>query len=193
MTVNTRPAGDGRQLAVFRHAYTKKGEARGRGSHLSAQGVALARRIGAGIGPCDRVYVSLEQRTLETALAMGFAVDAALEFSCGYVAGEFEHHAQWDWDQPYVCLAELLVAGGRLGARAAADAALWGELVSAAPPGGQVLVVSHGGSIEPVLVACMPEADHTAWGQAFAHGDGVVLTHEGGRFVEAVFRRAPVS
>jgi hypothetical protein len=35
-----------RTIGIRRHSYTKKGEARGKGSHLSAQGVALARQIG---------------------------------------------------------------------------------------------------------------------------------------------------
>lgn len=178
-----------RQLVVFRHAYTKKGEVRGQGSHLSSEGVALARRIGARLGSFDRVYVSLEPRTMETALAMGFAVDAALAFSCGYVPGEFEHHAQWDWQSPFVRFAELIRAGGQLSATVAADRALWDRLVSAVSPGGRVLILSHGGTIEPVLVACLPEANHALWGAPFSHGDGVVLTHRGGRFVDAVFMR----
>ena len=33
-------------LEVRRHAFTKKGTGRGRGSHLSQAGVAFARRIG---------------------------------------------------------------------------------------------------------------------------------------------------
>lgn len=36
-----------RWLEVRRHSLTKKGPARGRGSHLSAQGVTLARAVGA--------------------------------------------------------------------------------------------------------------------------------------------------
>ena len=36
-----------RWLEVRRHSLTKKGAARGRGSHLSAEGVMLARLVGA--------------------------------------------------------------------------------------------------------------------------------------------------
>jgi hypothetical protein len=64
-----------RIIQIRRHSYTKKGEARGRGSHLSAEGVALAREIGSQIGPFDLVLTSHSPRTLETAIAMGFAVD----------------------------------------------------------------------------------------------------------------------
>jgi broad specificity phosphatase PhoE len=181
-----------RQLAVFRHAMTKKGEARGRGSHLSAEGVGLARRVGAAIGVFEQVIVTPVPRTMETALAMGFAVDDVVEPVCGYVAGEFEHHAQWEWDQPYVRFAEMIGRGGKLAGAAAVDAARWRAVVAALPPGGRALVISHGGSIEPVAVACLPAADHAAWGAPLSHCDGVVLTEDGGAFVEIELRRAAV-
>ncbi|MBV9848573.1 MAG: phosphoglycerate mutase family protein [Armatimonadetes bacterium] len=189
-----------RYLAVYRHAPTKKGAGRGRGSHLSAEGVALARRIGGDLGPFHRVYVSPVPRTLETALAMGFAVDDVLEFSCGYVSGEFEHHDQWDWEEPYVRFAELLRSGGALAKSAATDAVLWAHLLADVPAGGRVLIVSHGGSIEPTLVACLPQAEHRTWGSPFSHCDGVILTFAGpgvvgdpGCFIAADFRRAATS
>jgi broad specificity phosphatase PhoE len=193
MMLSERDEGRRRHLAVFRHAPTKKGEGRGQGSHLSAEGVALARQIGDNLGPFDRVYVSPFPRTMETALAMGYAVDAVIEFSCGYVPGEFEHHDQWGWEQPYVRFAELLRSDGTLSQRAAEDAALWKHLLTEAPAGGRVLILSHGGSIEPVLVACLPDAEHAAWGAPFSHCDGVLLTFDGGRFRDVTFQRAPQS
>ena len=71
-------------IEIQRHCFTKKGQARGKGSHLSADGVLQARRIGEQImgeqiGPFDLVLTSHIPRTLETALAMGFAVDEQLE------------------------------------------------------------------------------------------------------------------
>ena len=179
-----------RQLAVFRHAMTKKADARGRGSHLSSEGVALARRVGAALGAFDFVAVTAVPRTMETALAMGFAVDAVLEPQCGYIAGELDRHAQWSWDQPYVRLAELIRSGGKLAEAAVADAALWKRLVADLRPGGRALVVSHGGSIEPVVVACLPDADHGSWGAALAHCDGFLLHEQHGTFIDVELRRA---
>ncbi|MGP3969457.1 hypothetical protein [Streptomyces sp. 6N223] len=60
-----------RWLEVRRHAPTKKGAALGRGSHLSAQGVALARAVGAASGPFATVDTSASPRAIETAIAMG--------------------------------------------------------------------------------------------------------------------------
>jgi hypothetical protein len=68
-----------RWLEVRRHSLTKKGAARGRGSHLSAHGVALARAIGADLGSVAYVVTSASPRAVETAIAMGLAVDDTLD------------------------------------------------------------------------------------------------------------------
>ena len=76
-----------RWLEVRRHSLTKKGAARGRGSHLSGPGITLARAVGAGLGPVGYVVTSASPRAVETAIAMGFAVDDTVEFPSGYGPG----------------------------------------------------------------------------------------------------------
>jgi hypothetical protein len=66
-------------IEIRRHACTKKGIGRGRGSQLSQDGVLLAREISIGRPNPDYILTTTVPRTLETALAMGFAVDACLE------------------------------------------------------------------------------------------------------------------
>jgi broad specificity phosphatase PhoE len=83
-----------RWLEVRRHSLTKKDAGRGRGSHLSAEGVALARLVGGSLGPFARVVASASPRAVETAVAMGFAVDDTVELPSGYVPGEVDHHQQ---------------------------------------------------------------------------------------------------
>jgi broad specificity phosphatase PhoE len=180
-----------RWLEVRRHSLTKKGAARGRGSQLSAEGVALARLVGALLGPFASVVTSASPRAIETAVAMGFAVDGTMELPSGYVPGEVEHHDQWRWPRPYRTYAELLGRGGRLAAVAQAHQAAWTRAVQAVPEGAAALVVCHGGGIEPGLVACLPDADHGSWGAPFSHCDGARLGFEDGRFVSVQFRRAP--
>jgi len=88
-----------RTLEIRRHCFTKKGEGRGKGSHLSQEGVTQARAIGAQIGPFDLVLTSQLPRTLETALAIGFAVDeqlAVLGEIQPAVWDEIGHHERWD-------------------------------------------------------------------------------------------------
>jgi broad specificity phosphatase PhoE len=109
--------------------------------------------------------------------------------ACGYVAGEFVHHDQWKWDQPYERLRELLNAGGLLASRAAADRDLWLRLVHEVDEKRRGLIVSHGGSIEPVLVAAFPHTSVSAWGRPFAHLDNAVLTVTDGKFTSVRFHR----
>jgi broad specificity phosphatase PhoE len=134
-----------RWLEVRRHSLTKQGAARGHGSHLSAEGVALARLVGASLGPFARVVTSASPRAIETALAMGFAVDDTVDLPSGYVPGEVERHRQWRWPQPYRTYAELLSRGGRLAAVAQAHRDAWTRMVEAVPEGAAALVVCHGG------------------------------------------------
>jgi broad specificity phosphatase PhoE len=174
-----------RALEVRRHSYTKKGAGRGTGSHLSGQGVALARKIGTLSGPFDLVLTSLVPRTLETAIAMGYAVDdqrhvlgdipsAAIE--------ELGHHDCWTWAEPFVQFARLAASGSataRLGCR---QREAWIAALESVPPDSRVLIVSHGRIIEAGLVACIPDGDVAAWGRPFAHCEGVRMTYDQGRF-----------
>jgi broad specificity phosphatase PhoE len=180
-----------RWLEVRRHSLTRKGAARGRGSHLSAEGVALARLVGESLGPFASVVASASPRAIETALAMGFTVDDAVELPSGYVPGEADHHEQWRWPHPYRTYAELVGRGGGLAAVAEAHRRSWISVVEAVPDGAAALVVGHGGGIEPGLVACLPDANHESWGAPFGHCDGARLGFHGGRFVSVQFSRVP--
>jgi broad specificity phosphatase PhoE len=180
-----------RWLEVRRHSLTKKNAGRGRGSHLSAQGVALARLVGQSLGPFAAVATSASPRAIETALAMGFAVDETVELPSGYLPGEIGHHDQWRWPRPYRTYAELIGRLGGLAAVAEAHRGVWTRVVEAVPDGAAALVICHGGGIEPGLVACLPDADHDSWGAPFAHCDGARLGFDDGRFISVQLHRAP--
>jgi broad specificity phosphatase PhoE len=180
-----------RWLEVRRHSLTKKDSARGRGSHLSAEGVALARLVGESLGPFAVVVTSTSPRAIETSVAMGFAVDDTVELPSGYVPGEVGHHDQWCWPRPYRGYAELIGRGGGLAAVAETHRRIWTGVVEVVPDGAAALVVGHGGGIEPGVVACLPDADYESWGMPFGHCDGARLGFDDGRFVSVQFRRAP--
>jgi hypothetical protein len=135
-----------RWLEVRRHSLTKKGSARGRGSHQSAEGVALARLVGESLGSFATVVASASPRAVETAVAMGFAVDDTVELPSGYVPGEVNHHEQWGWPHPYRTYAELLGRGGGLATVAETHRRSWTSVVEAVPDGAAALVVGHGGA-----------------------------------------------
>ena len=110
-----------RTLEVRRHAYTKRGAARGRGSHLSQEGIEQARSIGVSMGPFGYVTASLAPRTLETAIALGYAVDDLLDLSGELweaAQAELAHRAARDDPRLYLRYLELLSAGGAVAALA---------------------------------------------------------------------------
>src|ERR1700722_14239343 len=104
-----------RSIEIRRHSYTKKGADRGKGSHLSARGVAVAREIGKHSSPFDLVLTSLVPRTLETALAMGCAVDDPRDILGDIpldVLEEIGHHDRWHWADPFARFARFVESGG---------------------------------------------------------------------------------
>jgi broad specificity phosphatase PhoE len=178
-----------RWLEVRRHSLTKKSSLRGTGSHLSQAGVDLAHLVGRSLGRFASVVTSASPRAIETALAMGYAVDDTVDLPSGYLSGQIAHHDQWHWPQPYRRYAELLAQLPELAAVASAHREFWTRLLAAVPDGTAVLVVSHGGSIEPGLVGCLPHADHASWGPPFGHCDGARLGFDQGSFVDIEFHR----
>jgi broad specificity phosphatase PhoE len=178
-----------RILEIMRHAPTKKGPTRGRGSHLSAEGVALARALGDRIGPISYVLTSAVPRAIETAVAMGFAVDDTVTVPAGYLPNQIEHHAQWTWSAPYARYAQWLGRSPELAAVAAEHRSHWLRAVLAVEDGETALVVSHGGIIEPTLVSCRPQDDLSAWGLPFAPCDGARLVFDEGAWQSVEFLR----
>ncbi len=181
-----------RSILIRRHSYTKKGAARGKGSHLSAAGVALARRIGAESGPFDLVFTSTVPRALETAIAMGFAVDEQLDVLGDIPPGlreEVGHHDRWAWETPFVRFAELIAGGGATARLGEIQRETWVEALECVPPAGRVLIISHGTLVEAGLVTCIPHGDFAAWGLPFRHLEGVELQYEDGQFTAIRFLR----
>ncbi|WP_454855636.1 hypothetical protein [Promicromonospora soli] len=181
-----------RTLEVVRHSLTRKGAESWKASQLSPEGVRLARQLGESLARMDYVAVGDQPRHLETAIAMGFAVDEQTAWPSGYVDGEVRHHDQWTWDEPFVHYATLLAKGRRLSDVAQEHLSHWLRILDAVPDGGTALVVSSGGSIEPVLVAAFPDADHGAWGGALHQLEGATILADGGRLTSITLRRRPV-
>ena len=180
-----------RTLEVVRHSLTRKGPDKSKASHLSPEGVQLARQLGESMPRMDYVAVGDQPRHLETAIAMGFAVDEQTVWPSGYVDGEVHHHDQWTWENPFVHYATLLARGCRLRDVAQEHLGHWRRILDAVPDGGGALVVSSGGSIEPVLVAAFPDADHAGWGGALHQLEGATIRVDDGRFTDVVLRRCP--
>jgi broad specificity phosphatase PhoE len=177
-----------RTLEVRRHARRDRPA-----QHLSQRGVEMARRVGEGLGPFERVVSSPLPRCVETAVAMGFAVDE----DCPALAGEdgrgegFPGMDDVDWDAGYAGFARAIARGGPLAEFARGQVEVWRSIARALPEGGRGLAIGHGGFIEAAAVACFPDADHAAWGRSVRRCDGVRLTFEGDRFTGIELLRRP--
>lgn len=172
-------------LMIRRHCYTKKGEGRGKGSHLSTEGVRQARRMGETMGPFDLVWTSHIPRTLETALAMGFAVDdqrTELGEIPLAVWDEIGHHERWEWQDPFGHFAMIIAQGGATASMGKQQKDVWTQAAQSIGAKGQALIISHGRVIEAGLVSCFPTADFAAWGRPFGHGEGVDLVYSDQQF-----------
>ena len=176
---------DRKVLEIRRHSLTKKGPDRGKGSHLSGAGVQLARRIGETIGPCDLVLTSPSPRTIETALAMGYAVDECLdalgEMPEAFVQ-EIGHHERWSWEEPFQVFAEVFARGGAAAQVGQHVRAAWRAAAAALPDPGKGLLITHGRLLEVGVVACLPETPLVICGRSFSHCEGLQLGYEAGQF-----------
>lgn len=176
-------------LEVRRHSLTKKGVGRERGSLLSTEGVRAARVIGDALPDCGYVLTGPDRRHVETAIAMGYAVDEMVEWPSGYVEGVVDHHDQWRWDQPFVRYRDLLDASPALRDVAGVHLGHWHRALDQVREGEAALVVSSGGSIEPVLVAAFASDELASWGSALHQLEGATMTFDGPVCVDVVIRR----
>jgi broad specificity phosphatase PhoE len=164
-------------LEIRRHSIRSKP-----GDHLNQDGVTLARRVGEGMGPFDSVVTSTLSRAFETAIAMGFAVDAQNELMSSYGA-EVEREAPWPL--PFMLYAEVVQKGGAAARYAHQLSSFYTQLVNSLGEGRAALVINHGGILELGVVACLPDADYASWGDAADYCEGARLYWEGGKFVNS--------
>ena len=156
------------------------------GDHLNQAGVSLARRVGAGLGPFDRVVTSTLPRAFETAIAMGYAVHEQIELMSSFGA---EVEREVPWPQSFAAYAKAVRRGG--GAQWYADQLkdYYVLLAERLAEGCAALVVNHGGVVELGVTASFPDADYASWGEAVSYCEGARLFWEDGKFINAELLR----
>ena len=165
-----------RTLEIRRHSFTKKGEGRGRGSHLSDDGVRAARQVGAAAGRFERAWASTSPRTMETAIAMGVAVDDTFDMPSPVETGAVEFHEWRTWPDPFTTLVERSGASSAVSAYVAAQGARVLEACDAIGDGDRGLIVGHGGWIESVIAALVDPSALPSLGGSFWHLDAIRLS-----------------
>ena len=176
-----------RCVQVRRHSLTKKEETRG--SHLSQEGVELARATAAGMGTFDLVIASKAPRTVETALAMGFSVEDVISYPDVTDGTGIDFHAWWEWPAPFDEVAAIFDRNERAARAGASIADAWSGIAESVKEDGRALVVSHGGVMEVGLVAAITDADRSDWGAPFQQCDGFELDYDGAGFTAVRFFR----
>jgi len=165
-----------RELEVRRHSKRQRP-----GQHLTRWGVTHARRVGETLGPFDRVVTSPLARCVETAVAMGFAVDDVDPRLAGRdrLGEDFPEFDAFDGGAGRPGLARLISRGGQLAAFVREQADLWHELVLRLPDGGRGLVVGHGAAyLDGVAFALRPADAALATGALASYCEGFLVRYE---------------
>jgi hypothetical protein len=117
---------------------------------------------------------------------MGFAVDEQNELMSSY-SDAVEMEAPWP--RSLAEYGEIIRRGGAVSRYANQLAEVYRNLIEYLAEGRSALVVNHGGIVEMGAVACLPNADHAAWGPHFECCEGIRLFWENGMFVSAEILR----
>lgn len=149
------------------------------GQHLNQAGVTLARRVGDGLGPFNRVITSTLPRAFETALAMGFAIDEQLD-ALAQMGDAVDREIRWP--APFGEISQVMQQNSAVAEFGARLARLLRAIARELPDAGMALIISHGGIVEAAAVACVPDADHASWGDHLGYCEGVRLTFSAARF-----------
>jgi broad specificity phosphatase PhoE len=157
--------------------------------HLNQEGVALARSIGQNIGPFDLVITSKMSRALETAVAMGFAVDEQNTLMSSY--GKYDVDKEVPWPQPFSVYAAAMQANGPAAKYARKLAKYYEGMMDRIANGRAALTVHHGGVVEIGVVACLPQTDFESWGGPIDYCEGVRMVWDDGKFIKGEVLRIP--
>lgn len=162
-------------LEIRRHSIRSKG-----GDHLNQDGVTLARLVGQNIGPFDRVITSKYTRALETAIAMGFAVNEQVELMNTYGA---QIESQAPWPMPYYHYSVIARENDVVAKYANQLASYYQSIMQKIVDSESALVVNHGGVVELGVVACLSDENFLSWGDEASYCEGARLFWEDGKFV----------
>ncbi|MCG3216470.1 MAG: histidine phosphatase family protein [Candidatus Heimdallarchaeota archaeon] len=148
--------------------------------HISQEGVNLARKVGEKLGYFDRIYTSSAPRAIETAVAMGYAVDETFE-ELSQTPEDLNQEIVWGIGFPEY--ASVIRKGGVTADYSKKIANFLKSLAKNLPENGSALLISHGGLLEISAVGCLPENDFSSWGEATDSCEGVRMFFDGEKFV----------
>ncbi len=146
--------------------------------HLNADGVRTARSVGEHAGPFARVVTSPKKRAIETAVAMGFAID---ETTSVLKDVPEELNAFVPYDAGFAAFYASIAKTPHAERYLRKLRALFERELEKVPDGGRLLVVSHGGVVEWSALACLPEMAK-ALGNPIDKCEAIEVTWDDGQF-----------
>ena len=147
--------------------------------HISQEGVNLARKVGESMGGFNRVYSSTAPRAIETAVAMGYAIDETKEM-ISQTPEKIDKEVEWGTNfQGYF---EAYQSSKVVAEYSKELADFHKGLVSELAENSKVLLISHGGLLELAIIGCFPEEDYVSWGDPLDCCEGVRIYLEKGEF-----------
>jgi broad specificity phosphatase PhoE len=146
--------------------------------HLNAEGVHSARILGSRRGPFARVVTSPKKRAIETAVAMGFAIDAteSLLKDVPEKLNDIVPH-----DAGFAAFHQAISETEHANRYMEKLRSFFEQELEKIPDGERILVVSHGGVVEWSALACLPEVAKTL-GNPIDKCDAIELTWSKGKF-----------
>lgn len=167
-------------LEVRRHTMRSKP-----GQHLSQDGVELANYVGKGTGPFDTVVSSEVPRAVETAIAMGFAIDYQIA-ELGVLPDNI--YSAISWPNSMENISTLVDENEACRSFARKQANHWHAVLNHLSGNQTALIITHGGIIELGAVAFALGADYASWGGPIGYCEGFKFSHKEDEVICEVLR-----
>jgi len=150
--------------------------------HLNSEGVLIARKIGETMGKFDYVMTSVSPRAIETAVAMGYAVDETVDFSSTVkdLPGTPEELPEGtpftEYRQRYESNKYFKEWGNRV-------KSLLMSHLSTIDLDKKILIISHAGIIEISTAVFLKSSDLSSLGRGVDICEGVRFEFDGNKFI----------
>ncbi len=171
-----------RTLELRRHSIRDRNSA-----HLSQAGVTLARAQGATLPPFALVLSSPALRAIETAVALGHAIDEERDELA--LPDEPALALELDACKKFADVARLIKGGLHMPAYARQLLMFADTVAGSLEAGAHALLVTHGGVVETLALACDTSADAAALGTGISFCEGVTLQLNDGTWSIAAVTR----
>jgi broad specificity phosphatase PhoE len=171
-----------RILEIRRHTMRNK-----LNEHISSEGIDLAQFIGSKLDPFDLVVTSPVLRVIETAVAMGFAVDETRQVLSELSSDVFHNSG---WPASYDELHKTVNDHRNVSDFAKTQAQAWRDIVGKNHDKKRILIVTHGLFVELGTIANFPNTSNPGC-HSIGYCEGIRILIEDEKFLSYEVLRVP--